>query len=134
MLLIVLAVNQSLRTCVNPQNSTQFSKLRNFVELSWTVDFKKKYGSSSNTGPIPYPFRNAVQPTFLKNLNFFWCADIKNNFKKIKKFHLDAFLNKKHFETQPLPQIPNQVATIHQPQQTQTSLPPSQLLKINYQS
>jgi len=59
---------------------------------------------------------------------------IKNNLKKIKKFHLHAFLNKKHFETQPLPQIPNQVATIHQPQQTQTSLPPSQRLKINYQS
>ena len=28
----------------------------------------------------------------------FWCADVKNNFKKIKKHHLNVFRHEKHFE------------------------------------
>ena len=59
MLLIVLAVNQSFRTCVNPQNSTQFSKLRNFVELSLTIDFKKN---------IVYLLTQAQYPVCLETL------------------------------------------------------------------
>jgi hypothetical protein len=31
---------------------------------------------------------------------FFLCADLKNNFKKIKKYHFNVFINKKHFEAQ----------------------------------
>jgi len=33
----------------------------------------------------------------------FGCANVKNNFKKIKKYYFDVFWNEKHFEKQPLP-------------------------------
>jgi hypothetical protein len=33
----------------------------------------------------------------------FWCADVKNKFKKIKKHDFDVFPSKKHFEKQLLP-------------------------------
>jgi hypothetical protein len=41
---------------------------------------------------------------FLYIFKSFWCADIKNNFLKIKKKYFDAFLNKKYFKPLQLPQ------------------------------
>jgi hypothetical protein len=44
---------------------------------------------------------------FLLKINFFicfgsfWCGDLKNDFKKMKKNHFDAFQHEKHFEKQP---------------------------------
>jgi len=58
-------------------------------------------------------FGNASQPLFPKKSIFFaknnfficfgsfWCANLKNDFKKIKKYHFDTFQYEKYFEKQP---------------------------------
>jgi hypothetical protein len=79
--------------------------------------YKHVWEREANRVPLIFDFF-CLKWIFFYIFRSFWCADIKNNFFKIKKLHFNAFLSTNHFEPPPLPQ-------------SQTHLPPIRFQSVS---